>query len=64
MSPKPNIVFIFSDQHRGDTLGSVGHPAVLTPNLDRLAEQGVNFTRCATNSPLCSLNLKVFATMW
>lgn len=52
-SNKPNIVFIFSDQHRGDTLGSVGHPAVITPNLDKIAAEGVNFTRCSTNSPLC-----------
>ena len=53
MSSKPNIVYIFSDQHRGDTLGSVGHPVIQTPHLDRLAAEGVNFTRCSTNSPLC-----------
>jgi len=53
MSDKPNIIYIFSDQHRGDTLGSVGHPAVITPNLDKLASEGVNFTRCCTSSPLC-----------
>jgi len=53
MSDKPNIVFIFSDQHRGDTMGCVGHPVVRTPNLDRLAAEGVTFTRCSTNSPLC-----------
>ena len=53
MPEKPNIIYIFSDQHRGDTLGSVGHPAVITPNLDKLASEGVNFTRCCTNSPLC-----------
>ncbi len=53
MPDKPNIIYIFSDQHRGDTLGSVGHPAVITPNLDKLASEGVNFTRCCTNSPLC-----------
>lgn len=53
MPDKPNIVFIFSDQHRGDTMGCVGHPAVITPNLDRLAAEGVTFRRCSTNSPLC-----------
>jgi len=53
MPEKPNIIYIFSDQHRGDTLGSVGHPAVITPNLDKLATEGVNFSRCYTNSPLC-----------
>lgn len=53
MSTKPNILFIFSDQHRGDTLGSVGHPVIKTPNLDKLAKEGVVFRRCYTNSPLC-----------
>ena len=49
---KPNIIFIFSDQHRGDTLGSLEHP-VITPNLDNLAAEGVNFTKCFTNSSIC-----------
>lgn len=53
MSDKPNIVFIFSDQHRGDTMRCSGHPVIRTPNLDRLASEGVNFTRCSTSSPLC-----------
>ncbi|MFX1324581.1 MAG: sulfatase-like hydrolase/transferase, partial [Promethearchaeota archaeon] len=53
MKKKPNIIYIFSDQHRGDTLGCVGHSVVLTPNLDKLASEGVAFTRCYTNSPLC-----------
>lgn len=53
MRSQPNIVFIFPDQHRGDTMGCVGHPAAITPNLDRLSEEGVTFTRCCTNSPLC-----------
>ena len=53
MAEKPNIIYIFSDQHRGDTLGCVGHPSVFTPNLDKLASEGVNFTNCCTNSPLC-----------
>ena len=50
---KPNIVLIFSDQHRGDALGCVGNPVVRTPNLDGLAAEGVTFRNCNTNSPLC-----------
>ena len=50
---KPNIIFIFPDQHRGSALGCSGDPAIITPNLDKMAENGVNFTRCTTNSPLC-----------
>ncbi|MFW9872800.1 MAG: sulfatase [Candidatus Thorarchaeota archaeon] len=53
MPERPNIIYIFSDQHRGDTLGCVDHPVVLTPNLDKIASEGVNFTKCYTNSPLC-----------
>ena len=53
MGKKPNILFIFTDQHRDDTLGSVGHPVIKTPNLDKLAKEGVLFRRCYTNSPLC-----------
>ena len=50
---RPNIVFLFSDQHRGDALGCVGNTAVRTPNLDGLAANGVTFRNCSTSSPLC-----------
>jgi len=50
---KPNIVLIFSDQHRGDALGCVGNPIVRTPHLDELAAEGVTFKSCSTSSPLC-----------
>ena len=53
MSDSPNILLIFSDQHRGDALGCVGNRAVRTPNLDGLAAEGVTFRNCNTNSPLC-----------
>ncbi|MDE0440899.1 MAG: sulfatase-like hydrolase/transferase, partial [Gammaproteobacteria bacterium] len=53
MPRRPNIVLIFSDQHRGDALGCVGNPVVRTPNLDGLAAEGVIFRNCNTNSPLC-----------
>lgn len=50
---KTNIIYIFSDQYRGDTLDYNRHPSIRTPNLDKLASQGVNFSHCCTNSPLC-----------
>ena len=53
MPTRPNILLIFSDQHRGDALGCVGNPSVRTPNLDGLAAEGVVFRNCNTNSPLC-----------
>ncbi|MYD43836.1 MAG: sulfatase-like hydrolase/transferase [Gammaproteobacteria bacterium] len=48
----PNIIFIFADQMRGDCMGAVGGEA-LTPNIDRLAEEGIVFEQCMSNSPLC-----------
>ncbi|MYD98383.1 MAG: sulfatase-like hydrolase/transferase [Gammaproteobacteria bacterium] len=51
--PKPNIVLFFPDQHRGDAMACSGNPVVQTPNLDRLAGEGVLFDWCCTSSPLC-----------
>jgi len=50
---RPNIVLILSDQHRGDVMGCAGNTVASTPNLDRLAAEGVLFRRCNTSSPLC-----------
>lgn len=50
----PNILLIHSDQHRFDCLGVHGHPQVQTPHLDRLAREGVDFTRAFTPCPICS----------
>ncbi|HLH74990.1 MAG TPA: sulfatase-like hydrolase/transferase [Chloroflexota bacterium] len=52
MKPK-NLLFIFSDEHNRDMAGCYGHPVVQTPNLDRLARQGVRFTNAYCNSPIC-----------
>lgn len=50
--PKPNILFLISDQQRADTLG-VLNPAIQTPNLDRLARRGTVFTRSYPTTPVC-----------
>ncbi len=50
---QPNILFIFSDQHRHDVLGCAGHELVRTPNLDRLAGEGVRFSETWCQSPVC-----------
>jgi choline-sulfatase len=47
---KPNIVMIMADQF---TSNALGHPAVKTPNLDRLIHSGVTFENCYCNSPIC-----------
>jgi arylsulfatase A-like enzyme len=43
MTKPPNVLFITADQWRGDCLSALGHPCVKTPNLDRLAGDGVLF---------------------
>lgn len=54
MANKPNILLIIADQHRGDAMGCAGNPAARTPNLDRIAAEGVVFGRCNTSSPVCT----------
>jgi arylsulfatase A-like enzyme len=54
MTVRPNILLVHSDQHRFDCVAANGHPFVQTPTLDRLAEEGTNFTRAFTPSPICS----------
>ncbi|NLO74551.1 MAG: sulfatase-like hydrolase/transferase [candidate division WS1 bacterium] len=54
MPDQPNVLFIISDQHNARLLGHAGHPQVQTPHLDRLAAEGVRFTRAVTNSPICT----------
>ena len=53
MSTQPHLLFIFTDQQRADCLGCAGHPLLKTPNMDRLAREGIRFTHCCTSSPLC-----------
>ena len=57
-----NILFIIGDDHSAEVLGAYGNPLVRTPNLDRLAGQGIRFTRAYANSPLCSASRQSFLT--
>ena len=54
MSKQPNVLFILSDQHNAKVLGHKGHPDVVTPNLDRLAAEGVRFDNAITQNPICT----------
>ena len=49
----PNVLFVLLDELRADILGCYGHPYVQTPNMDRLAAEGVRFDRCWAANPLC-----------
>lgn len=51
---RPNILFITADQWRGAATGYAGHPLVRTPNLDRLAAEGVAFLSHYANAAPCS----------
>ena len=51
---KPNILFVFCDQLRYGALGVEGNPIIRTPNVDRLAGQGVVFDQAFSNCPICS----------
>lgn len=54
MSPdQPNILYILSDQHARNLLGCYGNTVVRTPNIDRLAAEGVAFDQVYTPSPIC-----------
>ena len=50
---RPNIILINVDQWRADCLGFTGHPVVETPHLDKLFEQGVNFSQAYVAVPSC-----------
>ena len=50
---RPNILFIMTDQMRGDCLGIAGHPDVKTPYLDSLAAKGVLFDHAYSSCPSC-----------
>lgn len=51
---KPNVLWIFSDQHRADAMSCAGDPNIATPRLDRLAREGTRFTEAYSNTPICS----------
>lgn len=54
MTKKPNILLIYADQMRYDCAGFSGNPDVKTPNIDRLANEGVCFDEAFTSYPLCT----------
>lgn len=51
---QPDILYIFSDQHRAQACGYAGDTNVRTPNLDRLSGQSVDFTQAVSGMPVCS----------
>jgi arylsulfatase A-like enzyme len=50
---RPNILWLFGDQHRAQALSCMGDTNLSTPTLDRLAEEGRHFDRALSGMPLC-----------
>ena len=50
---KPNVIILFTDQHQKKVMGFEGHPDVITPNLDKLAQEAVIFDRAYAAQGIC-----------
>ncbi|MCH8119995.1 MAG: sulfatase [Planctomycetes bacterium] len=59
---RPNIIFILTDDQRYDAMSCAGHPWLKTPNMDRLAEEGVLFNNAFVTTSLCSPSRASFLT--
>lgn len=51
---RPNLVVILTDNQGAWTLGCYGNPDIRSPNIDGLAKQGIQFTRCFSSNAVCS----------
>ena len=49
----PNVLFLLTDQWRGDCLGADGNDHILTPVMDGLAAEGVRFSHAYSTCPVC-----------
>jgi arylsulfatase len=52
-SSQPNILLLFTDQQRADSIHALGNKIIQTPNMDRLVREGTAFTNCYSPSPVC-----------
>ena len=59
---RPNILWLCTDQQRWDTIQALGNPHIRTPNIDRLAREGVAFTHAFCQSPICTPSRASFLT--
>ncbi len=62
---KPNVIFIFSDDQRFNSLSMTGDPVTETPNIDLLAKEGVFFNNAYITSPICGPSrANIFTGQW
>lgn len=59
---KPNIVFIFTDDHCEQALSAYDDSRIVTPNMDRIANDGMKFTRCYVTNSICGPSRAVIQT--
>ena len=52
----PNIIFLLTDDQRFDALGFAGNPVIQTPNMDKLAENGVYFANAFVTTSICAMS--------
>ena len=51
---RPNVIWIFGDQHRAQALSYRGDLNVYTPNIDNLARNGMRFDNAVAGAPWCT----------
>ncbi|MEQ9409928.1 MAG: sulfatase [Fuerstiella sp.] len=58
---RPNVVMLIADQLRYESCGYAGDDRAITPNIDRLADEGISFDNYVVNTPVCAATR---ATLW
>ena len=51
---RPNIIYIMSDDHDADAISAYNKKLISTPNIDRIANEGILFNRCFVGNSICS----------
>ena len=59
---RPNIVFIFTDDHCQQALSAYDSDRIVTPNMDRIASEGMKFDRCYVTNSICGPSRAVIQT--
>ncbi len=62
---KPNVIFVFADDQRFNSLSMTGNAVTQTPNIDKLADEGVFFNQAYITSPICGPSrANIFTGQW